>query len=68
MSTISNLTTPAGPHWDRPENHGPLVSVITFFLVITAFLSVVARLGTRYAVVRSLRWDDVTIIVAMVDR
>jgi len=66
MSTITNLTTTEAPLWETPESHGPLVSVVTWFLVITAFLSVLARVGTRYAVVRSLRWDDAVIIFAMV--
>lgn len=66
MSTISNLTNTEAPLWETSENHGPLVSVVTWFLVITAFLSVLARLGTRYAVMRSLRWDDAVIIFAMV--
>lgn len=66
MSGISNLTTTDAPLWETPESHGPLVSVVTWFLVITAFLSVLARLGTRYAVVRTFRWDDAFIILAMV--
>ena len=66
MSAISNLTNTDAPLWETSENHGPLVSVVTWFLVITAFLSVMARLGTRYAVMRSLRWDDAVIILAMV--
>ena len=66
MSGISNLTTTDAPLWETPENHGPLVSVVTWFLVITAFLSVLARLGTRYAVVRSFRWDDAFIVLAIV--
>ena len=66
MSTISNLTTTDAPTWNGAENHGPLVSVLTWFLVITAFFAVFARVATRFAVVRQLRWDDATILVAMV--
>ncbi len=65
MSTISNLTATNAPHWETSENHGPLVSVITWFLVVTAFLSVLARVATRFAVVRQVRLDDVSIVVAM---
>lgn len=66
MSTISNLTTTDAPLWETPENHGPLVSVITWFLVITAFLAMLARVSTRFTAVRQVRLDDVAIVVAMV--
>ncbi|KAL8703402.1 MAG: hypothetical protein Q9201_003405 [Fulgogasparrea decipioides] len=65
MSRISNRTTTDAPLWDTPENHGPLVSVLTCFLVIASFLAVIARVATRYAVVRQLRADDATIMAAM---
>ncbi|KAL8730062.1 MAG: hypothetical protein Q9181_004793 [Wetmoreana brouardii] len=65
MSRVSNLTTTDPPLWDTPENHGPLVSVLTWFLVITSFLAVTARVATRYAVIRQLRADDATIMAAM---
>lgn len=66
MSSVSNLTTTDGPRWDSTENHGPLVSVITWLLGITLVLSVVARISTRYAVVRQIRLDDITIAIALV--
>ncbi len=66
MSTISNLTTTDAPLWETSENHGPLVSVITWLLVIAAFLAVLARVATRYALVRQARLDDVSIITALV--
>lgn len=66
MSTISNLTTTDAPLWETSENHGPLVSVITWLLVIAAFFAVLARVATRYAVVRQARLDDVSIIIALV--
>ena len=66
MSTISNLASTDAPLWNTPKNHGPLVSVISWFLGITAFLSILARVATRVAVVRQLRWDDASIMFAMV--
>ena len=66
MSTVSNLTTTDAPLWNTSTDHGPLVSVITWFLVITAFLSVLARVSTRYSAVRQVRLDDVSMVLAMV--
>ncbi|KAL8709201.1 MAG: hypothetical protein Q9220_006081 [cf. Caloplaca sp. 1 TL-2023] len=66
MSSISNLTTTDGPNWETSDNHSPLVNVLTWFLVITTFFAVAARVATRFAVVRQLRWDDATILIAMV--
>ncbi|KAL8952513.1 MAG: hypothetical protein Q9222_001581 [Ikaeria aurantiellina] len=66
MSSISNLTTTDGSNWETSDNHSPLVNVLTWFLVITTFFAVAARVATRFAVVRQLRWDDTTILIAMV--
>jgi len=66
MSAVSNLTTTNAPLWETSNNHGPLVSVVTWFLAITTFLAVLARVATRYAVIRQVRRDDVFIVVALV--
>lgn len=66
MSSISNLTTTDAPLWESSHNHAPLVSVLAWFLIVTSFLSILARVATRYAVVRQLRWDDAFIILALV--
>ena len=66
MSTTSNLTTTDAPWWDSPDNHAPVVSVITWFLIITSLLAVLARIATRFAVIRGLRLDDVVILLALV--
>lgn len=66
MSSMSNLTTTDAPHWNGEDNHGPLVSLLTWFFVITAFLAVLARVLTRLHVIRKLRWDDGSIMAAMV--
>ncbi|KAL8868547.1 MAG: hypothetical protein Q9174_004920, partial [Haloplaca sp. 1 TL-2023] len=66
MNNNANLTAEETPRWATSENRGPLVSVLTWFLVITSFFAVAARVATRFAVVRQLRWDDAMIIVAMI--
>ena len=67
MSTISNLTATDAPHWDTPENHGPLVNYLTWFFIISASISVLTRVLMRYAVVREIRWDDASIMFATVN-
>ena len=66
MSSISNLTTTDAPLWETSEDHGPVVSVVNWFLIVTAFLAVLARVSTRYAVIRRVRMDDATIVLATV--
>lgn len=65
-SIANNLTNTYGPNWDSPDNHAPSVSVITWLLAIIIFISVAARVATRYAVIREVRWDDATIVLALV--
>lgn len=66
MASISNLTTTDGPLWDSPSNHGPVVSVLTWLLIVVTFLAVVARIATRIVVVRTIRMDDIFILLALV--
>ena len=72
--TMSAAATPTptaltpGPLWVKDHSYGSLVSIITWFLIITSFLSVFARIGTRLAVVKKLYADDITILVALVCR
>ena len=66
MSSASNLTTTDGPHWDSAQNHGPVVSVISWLLIVASFLTIGTRIATRWAVVRQIRSDDITIITALV--
>ena len=66
MSSISNLTVTNGPLWNQPENHGPVVSVMTWLLIVTTFLAVVARILTRLVVVHTIRSDDIAILLALV--
>ena len=66
MSSVSNLTTTDGPLWDSAENHGPVVSVISWLLIVALFLTISTRIATRWAVVRQIRSDDITIITELV--
>ena len=66
MSSVSNLTTTDGPRWNQPTNHGPVVSVMTWLLVVTTFLAVLARIATRLVVVHTIRFDDIAILLALV--
>ena len=66
MSSISNLTVTNGPLWNQPENHGPVVSVMTWLLIVTTFLAVLARIATRLVVVHTIRSDDISILLALV--
>lgn len=66
MSSVSNLTTTDGPRWNQPTNHGPVVSVMTWLLVVTTFLAVLARIVTRFIVVHTVRFDDMSILLALV--
>ena len=70
MSTATPTPIPTalipGPLWVTDQNHGPVVSIITWFLIITSFLSVAARVATRLAVVKKIFADDITIMVALV--
>ena len=66
MSSVSNLTTTDGPLWNQPTNHGPVVSILTWLLIVTTFLAILARIATRLVVVHTIRLDDVSILFALV--
>ena len=66
MGSLSNLTTTEGPHWNTPEHHGPAVSVVTWVCIVGVVLAVASRIITRYAVIRTLQWDDITCLLATV--
>ncbi|KAI4169554.1 MAG: hypothetical protein LQ343_005634 [Gyalolechia ehrenbergii] len=50
---------------DTPSNHGPIVSVITWFLMAATILAVVARVLTKFAISRRLTSDDYMIFAAL---
>ena len=66
IDNMSNLTEADAPRWNTSEHHGPVVSVVTWLLIIAVVLAVAARLVTRYALIKTLRWDDWTVLLATV--
>ena len=64
--TSTNLTAADAPLWNTPEHHGPVVSVVTWLLVITTVFVMLARVVTRYATMKTLRSDDILATFAMV--
>lgn len=51
---------------DTPENHGPIINVVTWFLLVAAVLWVVTRIGTKFAVSRGVAIDDILILISLV--
>ena len=66
LITSTNLTAVDAPLWNTPERHGSVVSVVTWLLIIATVFVMLARLVTRYATIKTLRWDDTMAILAMV--
>lgn len=50
----------------HPGNYGPLISILTWFLMVMMIFSVITRLGIRYSMVGKLHLDDYTMIAALV--
>ena len=50
----------------EPDSWQPMVSILTWLLMITAILVVFARLGTKYWIIRRWTADDYLCIVSMV--
>ncbi|KAL6722353.1 hypothetical protein ACLMJK_001460 [Lecanora helva] len=65
-STNSSLVVTDAPHWNTAKHHGPAVSVVTWLLIIGVVLAVAARLMTRYAIIKTLRWDDITALLSTI--
>lgn len=49
-----------------PNNYGPAVNVVTWFLGATTVLFVIARFTTKVALAQSIRVDDGLVFVALV--
>lgn len=49
------------------DNLGPALNVVTWFLVATAVLAIVARVATKL-ILWKLNWDDYVMFVALVRR
>ncbi|KAI0412116.1 hypothetical protein F5X98DRAFT_382917 [Xylaria grammica] len=60
---FSNTTTSL---LDSPDNHGAVINVVSWFLLILSWLVVFTRLGTRWALSKELHMDDVIIILAQI--
>ena len=60
------MSVPNHPQIDSPFNHGPLVGVLTWFLLAATVLAVAARAVTKLVI--SKRWtaDDYMVFVALV--
>ena len=64
--TSTNLTAADAPLWNTAEHHGSVVSVVTWLLIIATVFMMLARVVTRFATMKKLRWDDILAIFAMV--
>jgi hypothetical protein len=51
---------------DGPNNHGPLINVLTWFLAIVSFLTVSTRIATKWLVSKKLNTDDAMISASLV--
>ncbi|KAG9233487.1 hypothetical protein BJ875DRAFT_485081 [Amylocarpus encephaloides] len=51
--------------WDGPNNHGPLINVMTWFLVIVSFLTVSTRIATKWLVSKKANVDDAMISTSL---
>ncbi|KAH8422278.1 uncharacterized protein LDX57_000036 [Aspergillus melleus] len=49
-----------------PDSWTPAVNVLTWYLLVTAALSVLTRLGTKWWIFRKLTTDDYLSIVSLV--
>jgi hypothetical protein len=51
---------------DGPNNHGPLINVLTWFLAIVSFLTVSTRIATKLLVSKKVSTDDAMISASLV--
>jgi hypothetical protein len=56
----------SAPPLDGDVNRGPTLLTISLVTTSIALLTTVFRIFVRHRIVRSIGWDDYTIIVAMV--
>ncbi|KAL9599547.1 MAG: hypothetical protein Q9219_003791 [cf. Caloplaca sp. 3 TL-2023] len=59
------MSTPTPSHLNTPSNHGPVVSVLTWFLLAATILAVIARVLTKFAISRRLTSDDFLVFAAL---
>ncbi|KAH9890135.1 hypothetical protein F4778DRAFT_773126 [Xylariomycetidae sp. FL2044] len=51
---------------DSPENHGTVMNVVSWFLLVTSSLVVITRFGTKRLVSKQFHADDALIIVSQI--
>ena len=49
-----------------PDDHGPLVAIATWFLMVAMIMAVFIRVAIRFVITRAPGTEDATIFVAMV--
>ncbi|KAL8783596.1 MAG: hypothetical protein Q9213_004525 [Squamulea squamosa] len=59
------MSSPQPQRVDTPSNHGPIVGVMTWFLLATTICAVIARVATKLAISRRFTSDDFLIFVAL---
>ncbi|RDL36097.1 Uncharacterized protein BP5553_06709 [Venustampulla echinocandica] len=62
--SATNFTAPPQP-LDSPENHGPLINVMTWFLVVASTLTVLTRIATKWLVSKRVQLDDGLVFVSL---
>ncbi|KAI4234235.1 MAG: hypothetical protein LQ349_003911 [Xanthoria aureola] len=60
------MSSPAPQQVDSPSNHGPIVGVMTWFLLAATVCAVIARVATKLAISRRFTSDDLLIFAALV--
>ncbi|KAI4267971.1 MAG: hypothetical protein L6R38_008012 [Xanthoria sp. 2 TBL-2021] len=59
------MSSPASQQVDSPSNHGPIVGVMTWFLLAATVCAVIARVATKLAISKRFTSDDFLIFAAL---
>ncbi|KAI1767157.1 hypothetical protein GGR53DRAFT_145263 [Hypoxylon sp. FL1150] len=51
---------------DSPDNHGAVVNIVSWFLLICSSLLTLTRLGTKYGVSKAFHVDDGFVVVSLI--
>ncbi|KAI1084205.1 hypothetical protein F5B20DRAFT_524031 [Whalleya microplaca] len=51
---------------DSPDNHGAVVNIVSWFLLICSSLLVITRIGTKWGVSKSVHMDDSMIVGSLI--
>lgn len=51
---------------DSPDNHGAIVNIVSWFLLICSSLLTLTRLGTKYGVSKAFHVDDGFVVTSLV--